>query len=502
MSDAIMRMVPVVIFFVVLMGMGFWIQKRSADAAAKDFSNEYFIGGRSLGGFVLAMTLVATYSSVSSFLGGAGKAWETGFGWVYYATSQIVAAFLVLGVLGKKMAVIGRKTQAVTVIDVLRARYKSNLLANICALVILVFFTTSMLSQFIGGAQLFSQCTGVSYVAGLIIFSVVVILYTTVGGFNAVAITDTACAIVMIIGTILLTISVIHNGGGISNIMANINAASVQAVASGEGYNLLDPRASGGIPFQLYLTQWMLCGITTVGLPQSQVRCLGYKDTKSVHRAMIYGTIVVGFMMIGIHLVGTLSRGVLTSIDGSTDTLIPIVIVKYMMPILGGVTIIGPLAATMSTISSLLIAGSSAIVKDMYLHYKEEKHEEINQKFVAKISFAVTAVMGIAAVVMAINPPDLIVWINMFAFGGLQTTFFWTMLLGLFWKKANSTGALMSVIGGLAAYCVTMALGIKIGSFHNIIIGISVALILFIVGSNMGKPIDDKTGKLFFPEKY
>lgn len=246
----------------------------------------------------------------------------------------------------------------------------------------------------------------------------------------------------------------------------------------------------------------MLCGITTVGLPQSQVRCLGYKDTKSVHRAMIYGTIVVGFMMIGIHLVGTLSRGVLTSIDGSTDTLIPIVIVKYMMPILGGVTIIGPLAATMSTISSLLIAGSSAIVKDMYLHYKEEKHEEINQKFVAKISFAVTAVMGIAAVVMAINPPDLIVWINMFAFGGLQTTFFWTMLLGLFWKKANSTGALMSVIGGLAAYCVTMALGIKIGSFHNIIIGISVALILFIVGSNMGKPIDDKTGKLFFPEKY
>ena len=81
-----------------------------------------------------------------------------------------------------------------------RARYKSNLLANICALVILVFFTTSMLSQFIGGAQLFSQCTGVSYVAGLIIFSVVVILYTTVGGFNAVAITDTACAIVMIIG--------------------------------------------------------------------------------------------------------------------------------------------------------------------------------------------------------------------------------------------------------------------------------------------------------------
>jgi len=500
--DAGMRMAPVAVFFVALMAMGFYIQRKSADAAAKDFSNEYFIGGRSLGGFVLAMTLVATYSSVSSFLSGAGKAWETGFGWVYYATSQIVAAFLVLGVLGKKMAIIGRKTNAVTVIDVLRARYKSNLLANVCAIVIVVFFTTSMLSQFIGGAQLFAQCTGVSYVTGLVIFSVVVILYTTVGGFNAVALTDTACAIVMVVGTILLTISVITKGGGLENIMANITAASAQAAATGEGMDLLDPRASGNIPFQLYLTQWMLCGITTIGLPQSQVRCLGYKDTKSVHRAMIYGTIVVGIMMIGIHLVGTLSRGILPTIEGSTDTLIPVVIVKYMMPVLGGVTIIGPLAATMSTISSLLIAGSSAIIKDMYLHYKEEKKEEINQKTVANISFAVTAVMGVAAVVMAINPPDLIVWINMFAFGGLQTTFFWSMLFGLFWKKANTAGALFSIIGGLGAYCVTMALGIKIGSFHNIIIGMGVGLILFVIGNYFGKPMDDKTGRLFFPEKY
>ena len=115
--DAVLRMTPIAMFFVLLMGIGVYVQRKSADAKVKDFSNEYFIGGRSLGGFVLAMTLVATYSSVSSFLSGAGKAWETGFGWVYYATSQIVAAFLVLGVLGKKMAIIGRKTNAVTVID-------------------------------------------------------------------------------------------------------------------------------------------------------------------------------------------------------------------------------------------------------------------------------------------------------------------------------------------------------------------------------------------------
>ena len=123
MSNSFMMLAPVVIFFVVLMGMGFYIQKRSSDARAENYSKDYYIGGRSLGGFVLAMTLVATYSSVSSFLSGPGVAWQKGFGWVYYASTQVVAAFLVLGILGKKMAVVGRKTDSVTAVDIIRNRY-------------------------------------------------------------------------------------------------------------------------------------------------------------------------------------------------------------------------------------------------------------------------------------------------------------------------------------------------------------------------------------------
>ena len=502
MSNNTQMMLPIIIFFVGLMGVGIYFQKRSEDAKAKDFSKEYFIGGRSLGGFVLAMTLVATYGSVSSFLSGAGKAWETGFGWVYYATSNVVAAFLILGILGKKMAVIGRKTNSVTVIDVLRARYKSNLLAYFSALVILVFFTTTMISQFIGGATLFAHCTGLRYEIALFIFAMVVVIYTTIGGFTAVAVTDTICAIVMVIGTLLLAAAVLTAGGGLDNIMNTITEVSANARATGEGIDLLDPRASGQIPFQLYITQWLLCGFTTIGLPQSQVRCLGYKDTKSVHRAMLYGTVVVGIMIIGMHLIGTLSRGVIATVEGSTDNVIPIVILESMVPVLGGIAIIGPLAAAMSTISSLLIAGSSAIVKDIYLHYHEEHGIEPDQKKVARISLFVTLIMGVISILFAIQPPDLIVWINMFAFGGLQTVFFWTMLFGLFWKKANKAGALCSVFGGLSSYCVTMALGIKIGAFHNIIIGITVALIFFVIGNYFGKPIDDKTGRLFFPETY
>lgn len=505
---AFLRLSPVFVFFIALLGMGFYIQKTSSDAKAANFSKEYFIGGRSLGGFVLAMTLVATYSSVSSFLSGPGIAWEKGFAWVYFASTQVVAAFIVLGILGKKMAVIGRKFDCVTVIDVIRERYGSELLVNFSAIVIIVFFTTTMLGQFIGGAQIFSAATGLSYTQGLIFFAVVVVLYTTVGGFNAVAITDTACAIVMLAGMFCLGYAIITKGGGLENIMATVTEASNAAVASGEGFNMLSPVAEKGgvasIPIPLYITQWMLCGITTMGLPQSSVRCLSYKDTQSVHKAMIYGTIVVGAMMVGMHTLGVLSRGVLLSIPegATTDVVVPTLVTQYMHPFLAGITIVGPLAATMSTISSLLIAGSSAIVKDMYLHHKEVKKEVVDQKKVARISIGVTAIMGIAAVLMAINPPDIIVWINMFSFGGLQAAFFWTLLFGLFWKKANATGAILGSIGGLALYCITMAVGFKISTFHNIIIGICSGLILFIIGSYIGKPTEEKVLKLFFPEKY
>lgn len=126
------------------------LQKKPPKAFVKD----YFIGSRSLGGFVLAMTTVATYSSVSSFVGGPGQAWSIGFGWIYMSVVQVTALLLVLGILGKKMAMVSRKIDAVTIIDVIRHRYQSDVLANISAIIIVIFFAATMVAQFVGGAEI------------------------------------------------------------------------------------------------------------------------------------------------------------------------------------------------------------------------------------------------------------------------------------------------------------------------------------------------------------
>ena len=108
-------------------------------------------------------------------------------------------------------------------------------------------------------------------------------------------------------------------------------------------------------------------GIFTVGLPQSVVRCITYKDTKSLHRAIIIGTVVIGAMNIGMNFIGVLSQGILTedlaAYGNSVDNIMPLAIVRSLSPLVAGITIIGPIAASISTISSLLLTATSSIIK-------------------------------------------------------------------------------------------------------------------------------------------
>ena len=443
-----------------------------------------------LGGFVLAMTTVATYSSVSSFVGGPGMAWSVGFGWIYMAVVQVTAIFLVLGIFGKRVAILARKLNAVTVVDLIRTRFNSNFLAAISALVIVLFFCGTMTAQFVGGAKIFAAVTGYSYEIGLILFGLIVVAYTSFGGFKAVAITDTLCAMMMMLGIVLLLSYVLDAGGGFNSIM---NSISQNHPA------MLEPFSDGKMPWGLYLTQWMLVGICTIALPQSVVRGMSYRDTHGLHRAMIIGTVVIGFMNIGVNFTGILAHGVLEgSLEdfGGVDNIIPSTIVASMPRSLVGLAIIAPLAASISTISGLLIVAGSAIIKDVYLHY----NRDASTQRVAILSRVVTAAIGVIVFFIALTPPSLIWIINMFAFGGLETAFFWTLLLGLYWKKANKLGAMLSTAGGTIVYCATQFAGFKILGLHQITIGISVSLILFLIGSYIGEKTDQKTLDEFFPK--
>jgi len=481
--DRIKLIVPLMIYIGITLYIAYYNSPRRKKS--KDFTNEYFIGNRSMGGFVLAMTVIATYTGASSFLGGPGVAYNLGLGWVLLASIQIPTAFLTLGILGKKLAIISRKINGITINDFLRARYENKWVVIISSISILIFFMAYMIVQVIGGARLFEVLTGLDYNIGLFIFGFAVIFYTVFGGFKTVAITDAIQGVIMLISSVILFWILKDAGGGMRNIMKTIYEINP---------DLLTPTSGGAISKPFIMSFWVLVGVGLLGLPQTTIRCMGFKDSKSLHRAMVIGTFVVGFLMIMMHLIGVMGIAIIPN-EKLGDKVIPILAIRNLSPILLGVFIGGPLAAIMSTVDSLLIQTSSTIVKDIYINYIAK---DIDEKKLSKISLWTTLIMGVAVFTLAYHPPEFIVWLNLFALGGLEAVFMWPILLGIYWRKANSTGALYSMGVSLGIYITFTIFKINIFGMHQIVPTIFFGGLVFIIGSYLGKSTSDKNLKIFF----
>ncbi|MGM0900770.1 MAG: sodium/pantothenate symporter [Bacillota bacterium] len=465
--------VPLILFLAIIFIIGFWASTylKSSDS----FLQEYFLGGRQLGGFILAMTMTATYGSASSFIGGPGAAYTQGLGWVLLSMAQLATGYFVLMILGKKFAIVTRKYKAVTLVDFLKERYKSKWVVLLSAASIIIFLFSAMAAQWVGGARLIESVTGLSYTSALFLFAASVMIYVVIGGFRAVALTDAVQGTVMFIGTLILLIATVIAGGGIPKIISDLTA---------ENPNLITPYGFDGGLTPLYVSSfWILVGVGVVGLPQITVRAMSYKNAKSMHRAIIIGTIVIGFIMLGMHLIGVFARSVLPGIEVA-DTVMPLLAMEVLPAWLAGLVLAAPMAAIMSTVDSLLLLVSSAVVKDVYLNYIQPNAS--NQR-VKNLSFGVTAVLGVLVFLIALSPPDLIIWLNLFSFGGLEAAFIWPVVMGLYWRTGNKYGAISSMVVGVGSYMIIHLYFPNPFGIHTVVLPILLSLVAFVIGSLIGK---------------
>ncbi|WP_077210867.1 sodium/pantothenate symporter [Bacillus dakarensis] len=464
---------PLLVFLIIIFMIGFWASANLKDS--NSFLQDYFLGGRELGGFILAMTMTATYGSASSFIGGPGAAYTQGLGWVLLSMAQLATGYFVLMILGKKFAIVTRKYNAVTLVDFLKERYDSKWVVLLSAFSIIIFLFAAMAAQWVGGARLIESLTGLSYTAALFIFAASVLVYVIIGGFRAVAVTDAVQGTVMFIGTFILLVATVIAGGGITNLISDLAA---------ENPNLITPYGFDGGLTPIYVSSfWILVGVGVVGLPQITVRAMSYKNAKAMHRALIVGTIVVGFIMLGMHLIGVFARPILPGIEIG-DTVMPLLAMEVLPPWLAGIVLAAPMAAIMSTVDSLLLLVSSAVVKDVYINYI--KPDASNQS-IKTISLGVTTILGILVFLMALSPPDLIIWLNLFAFGGLEAAFIWPVVLGLYWQAGNKFGAISSMVVGVGSYILFHSYYPNPLGMHTVVLPILLSLLAFVVGSLLTK---------------
>lgn len=462
-----------------------WYSSRFV-ARAPSFIQEYFLGSRDLNGFVLALTIFGTYVSAGSFIGGPGMAYAQGLGWVLLAMTQLCTGYIGLSILGKKFAILGRKLRAVTIVDFLRERYQSSAVAIIAALSIVLFLFAQMVAQWVGGARLLQVVTGMDYTVGLAIFALTVMIYVTLGGFRAATLLDAVQGTVMLAGTFLILGGVLAAGGGVSGIMSSLAAQNPE---------LLTPFGVKGFLKIPWVTSfWVLVGIGTIGLPQLAVRAMAYRDSRAMHQAMVINTIVVGFAMLGMHLAGVFARAVIPG-EKVGDLVMPKLATTVLNPWVAGVVLAAPLAAIMSTVDSVLILVASAVVKDVYLNFVRPHASEGTVK---KLSLLVTSVIGTLVFVAAIKPPDFLVWLNLYALGGLEAVFLWPIVMGLYWKRANAAGALASMAVGVSTYLVFDKVWSRPFGTHTVVLPLLLGLLAMVLVSYVTRPPSEETVAKFW----
>ncbi|CAN5315654.1 sodium/pantothenate symporter [soil metagenome] len=468
-------LLPLFAYLLVMLGIGVYANRRLRGTAGADRSEEYYTGGRSLGWLVLVFTLLASAASAGTFVGGPGLGYELGYGWVLASLAQAPAAFLTLGVLGKKFAILARKLGSVTVTDLIRHRYGSRFVVVFLSLAIVGLLLAYMVAQFVGGARVLEATTGLDYNVVVVLFAGTVAVYTAFGGFRAVSLTDTVQGITMFVGGVVLWVAVLSRTGGAGG--------STRELARSFP-DLLTLPGGGDMTVPMLFSFWVLLGVPLVVLPHVAVRGMAYKDSRAMHTAMMAGPLIMTVFTLGFTAMGPVARVFFPDLQVG-DLAVPRMILEVVPGWVAGGLFAAPLAAIMSTVDSMLLIVSGSIVRDLYVNYVKP---EVGHDTQTRLSSAVTFGAGVVVLLLSFRPPDFLEYLVLFAIGGLEAALLWPLLLGLYWKRGNALGAGLSSVAGLATYIVTGRLFDTPFGMDPVVVSLAVGLAAYLAGVALGPP--------------
>jgi SSS family transporter len=473
-----------------------------------EFEVEYYVAGRSFGPWVLALSWVATLASGGSFLGYPSLVYSYGWTIAFWVAGSMVTAIAGLGLVGKRINRLARQTGALTLVDLLRDRFRSDAIGSVYAVMIVILTTLYLMAQFIAGAVILQSILGTSYRMGLILFAVSVVAYTTYGGFRAVAWTDTMQGVVMIVGIVLLVPFAIHAAGGLREATTRLAERSDptaeqrglepqrQAYLYGPGPEKIVKKVDGGeqdsaptanpyLPLSLALSMVLLRGIGGVLMPTAVPRMLAFRDTRALRRALMllapYLFLMYGSSLITMNCAWSLG---LHLAPGESDRAVP-EMAKLVAPAwLAGVLIAAPFAAVMSTVDSALLVVSGSVVRDLMQKTFKFKLSESWQRGLA---YFVTAAAGALVMTLALSRPQFLISLVIHYAGGAASVLFWPSLATLYWKRATSAGILSGLLGGGLVYVAVVLIKPFDGfvNFHPFMYAFPASAILVGIGSRL-----------------
>ncbi|MBE7034839.1 MAG: sodium/proline symporter PutP [Ruminococcaceae bacterium] len=458
-NQTVQILTAMVIYMAVVVIIGVIYAKR-----ANKNSENYFLGGRSLGPWVTAMSAEASDMSGWLLMGLPGVAY-----WCGLADAAWTAIGLAIGtyfnwlIVSKRLRRYSiRANNSITLPEFFSNRFRENkkVIMTLAAVFILVFFTVYASSCFVTCGKLFSTLFGLPYVSMMLIGAAFVLLYTLLGGFLAESASDFMQAIVMIIALSVIVILSTVSAGGLGAVIENareipgfleffglatptLDADGVQIVEAGK------PVFGAASEYGwLKIFSMLAWGLGYFGMPQVLLRFMAIRKEEELKRSRQIAMIWVVISLAVAVFIGIVGRQLyptvhLTSTDAES---IFITLATTSLPaILAGFVMAGILAATISSSDSYLLIAASAFAKNIYQGVCKKDASDKQVMIMSRITLFVIALI---AMVIALDEKSIIFNIVSFAWAGFGATFGPIMLFSLFWKRTNRAGAIAGMVSG------------------------------------------------------
>ncbi len=492
-------------YMAVIIGIGFYYAKKSHES-----TNHYFLGARSLGPYVTAMSAEASDMSGWLLMGLPGVAYFTGITDAFWTALGLgVGTYVNWLIVAKRLRVYSHVAgDSITIPDFFsnRFREKSKTIMSIAAIFILIFFTVYASSCFVTVGKLFHVLFGLDYIYMMIAGAVFVIAYTFIGGFLAESVSDFMQSIVMIVALVAVFSVGVVAAGGMGNVVDNLKqfpgfleffgiaqpvmVDGVQQVAD----NLpVFANEAGNYGF-LTILSTLSWGLGYFGMPQVLLRFMAIRDPNEIKVSRRAATVWVFISLSAAVFIGMIGRALyptaLLTVSASESIFIHMAS-DLMPPFLAGIMMAGILAATISSSDSYLLIASSAVAKNLYHGIFKQ---DVSDEQVMKVSKITLLLISLVAMLLAVDDQSVIFQIVSFAWAGFGATFGPLMLFSLFWKNATREGAIAGMLtGGIMVFVWKLLLkpmGGIFGIYELFPAFILSSLAIFIV-SNMTKKDDE-----------
>ena len=458
-GDRLQMLIAMCAYMILVIFIGLYYAKR-----ANKSSKHFFLGGRTIGPWVTALSAEASDMSGWLLMGLPGVAYWFGFSdAIWTAIGLALGTYINWLFVAKRLRSYSSISgDSITIPDFLSNRFKEKrkVIMTIAALFILVFFTVYASSCFVTVGKLFSTLFGINYQLMMVVGAIFVLFYVIIGGFLAESASDFMQALVMIFAlVIVLTVGTI-SAGGVSNVVSNIRQIpgffeffgiasplvenGVQKLSE-TGQPLFGQAGSYGFLTVLSTMSW---GLGYFGMPHVLLRFMAIRDLDELDKSRKIGTIWCVISLIAAVFIGLVGRTLypnafLTQSDA--ESIFVLMSSNLLPPLIGGIVMSGILAATISSSDSYLLIATSAAAKNIYggIIKKDASDKEI--MIVSRIILLLIAIVGI---IIALDENSVIFVVVSFAWAGFGATFGPIMLFSLFWKRTTQSGAIAGMIAG------------------------------------------------------